>query len=132
MKKRDLEIVVISDIHLGTYGCHAEELNNYLKSINVKKLILLGDIFDLYVFDQKYFKGHQIEFLRIVLGLINKGVDVYYLTGNHDEFLRGFEEFSLQNFHKLDKLVMDINGKKHWFFHGDVFDLSVRGNNYFK
>ena len=127
MRKRELEIVVISDIHLGTYGCHAEELNQYLKSINPKKIILLGDIFDLYLFDQKFFKGPQIEFLRIILGMINAGVDVYYLTGNHDEFLRGFEEFNLQNFHKLDKLVLEIGGKRYWFFHGDIFDLSVRG-----
>ena len=127
MKKRELEVVVISDVHLGTYGCHAKELNTYLKSINPKKVILLGDIFDFYVFDQRYFKGDQIEFLRNILGLINSGVDVYYLTGNHDEFLRGFEEFSLQNFHKLDKLVLEFNEKRYWFFHGDVFDLSVRG-----
>ena len=46
MQKRNLDIVVISDVHLGTFGCHAEELNNYLKSINTKKLILNGDIFD--------------------------------------------------------------------------------------
>ena len=40
MEKRNLEIVVISDIHLGTYGCHAEELNNYLNSIKTKKLFI--------------------------------------------------------------------------------------------
>jgi UDP-2,3-diacylglucosamine pyrophosphatase LpxH len=45
--KRELDIVVLSDIHLGTYGCHAQELLNYLKSIQPRTLILNGDIFDI-------------------------------------------------------------------------------------
>jgi len=127
MKKRDLEIVVISDVHLGTFGCHAEELNSYLKSINVKTIILNGDIFDGYVFEKKFFDKNQLEFIRIILKMIKKGTIVYYLTGNHDDFLRDFDEIKIENFVKDDKLVLTINGKKHWFFHGDIFDISVQG-----
>jgi predicted phosphodiesterase len=50
--KRNLEVVIISDTHLGSYGCHAEELNDYLKSINPKILVLNGDIIDGYVFNE--------------------------------------------------------------------------------
>ena len=50
MAKRDLEIVILSDIHLATYGCHATELVAYLKSINPKILILNGDIIDGWAF----------------------------------------------------------------------------------
>ena len=46
-EKRTLDIVVLSDLHLGTYGCHAKEILNYLQSINPKKLILNGDIVDI-------------------------------------------------------------------------------------
>lgn len=127
MKQRSLDIVVISDVHLGTYGCHAEELNKYLKSINTKILILNGDIFDGYVFEKKYFDKHQLEFIRTILKIIKNDTTVYYLTGNHDDFLRDFDEINLENFIKDDKLVLTIKDKKYWFFHGDIFDISVQG-----
>lgn len=126
-EKREIEISVISDIHLGSYGCHAEELNNYIKSIKPKILILNGDIFDGYVFNKKYFPTSHVEFIRNVLTLIKKGTEVYYITGNHDEFMRNFDEVSMLNLHKLDKLVLTIDDKNYWFFHGDVFDISMQG-----
>ena len=52
MEKRDVEIIIISDVHLGTYGCHAKELVAFLKSINPKLLILNGDIFDGWAFSK--------------------------------------------------------------------------------
>ena len=127
MSKREVEICVISDIHLGSYGCHAEELNNYIKSIKPKILILNGDVFDGYVFNRKYFPKSHFEFIRNVLTLIKKGTEVYYITGNHDEFMRNFDEMSMLNLHKLDKLVLTIDDKNYWFFHGDVFDISMQG-----
>ena len=127
MSKREIEICVISDIHLGSYGCHAEELNNYIKSIKPKILILNGDVFDGYVFNRKYFPKSHFEFIRNVLTLIKKGTEVYYITGNHDEFMRNFDEMSMLNLHKLDKLVLTIDDKNYWFFHGDVFDISMQG-----
>jgi UDP-2,3-diacylglucosamine pyrophosphatase LpxH len=127
MGKREIEICVISDIHLGSYGCHDEELNNYIKSIKPKILILNGDIFDGYVFNRKYFPTSHFEFIRNVLTLIKKGTEVYYITGNHDEFMRNFDEMSMLNLHKLDKLVLTIDEKNYWFFHGDVFDISMQG-----
>ena len=127
MSKKELDICVISDIHLGSYGCHAEELNHYIKSIKPKILILNGDIFDGYVFNRKYFPTSHFEFVRNVLTLIKKGTEVYYITGNHDQFMRNFDEMSMLNLHKLDKLVLNIDNKKYWFFHGDVFDISMQG-----
>ena len=59
-KRREVEIVVLSDIHLGTYGCHAEELLKYLKTIKPKKLILNGDIIDMWQFSKRYWpKSHM-------------------------------------------------------------------------
>lgn len=56
-KKRKLDIVVISDVHLGTYGCRAKELNNYLKSIQPKIVILNGDIIDIWQFKKGIFQS---------------------------------------------------------------------------
>jgi len=127
MERRNVKVVVISDVHLGSYGCHAEELNEYIKSVKPEILILNGDIFDGYVFNRKYFPASHVEFVRNVLTLVKKGVTVYYLTGNHDDFMRNFEEIQMLNLHKLDKLILELDGMTYWFFHGDVFDISMQG-----
>ncbi len=54
MKKRIIEVVVISDIHLGTYGCHAKELLQYLKTIQPQMVVLNGDIIDVWQFKKRY------------------------------------------------------------------------------
>lgn len=125
MKKRIVEIVVISDVHLGTYGCHANELLDYLKTIKPKILILNGDIIDIWQFRKSYFPKSHLKIIKKILDFTSKGTQVYYLTGNHDEMLRKFSDTKMGNFSILDKLVLELDGKKAWFFHGDVFDTSV-------
>ena len=125
MKKRSVELVVISDVHLGTYGCHAKELLEYLNSIKPKTLILNGDIIDIWNFRKSYFPKSHLKVIKKLLSFSTKGTKVYYLTGNHDEMLRKFSDTHMGNFSLLDKIVLELDGKKAWFFHGDVFDSSV-------
>ena len=124
--KRSPEIVVLSDIHLGTYGCHAKELLNSLKSITPKTLILTGDIIDIWYFKKSYFPKEHMEVVRRLLKMAVNGTKVYYLTGNHDDLLRKFGELNLGLIHLRNKLVFSVDGKTHWVFHGDVFDASVQ------
>lgn len=124
--KRKVDIAVISDIHLGTYGCHAKELNHYLKSIQPSTLILNGDIIDMWYFKKSYFPKEHLEVVRRILKMASNGTKVYYLTGNHDDTLRKFGEMTLGLIHLRNKLVFQVDGKKHWVFHGDVFDVSVQ------
>lgn len=126
MDKRNVEIVVISDVHLGTYGCHAKELLKYLKSIRPKTLILNGDIIDIWQFSKRYWPETHMKILRKLMKFVVEGVDVYYLTGNHDELLRKFADMNLGSFHLQNKLVMELDGKKAWFFHGDIFDVTMQ------
>ncbi len=126
MLKRKVEIVVISDIHLGTYGCHAKEVLQYLNSVKPKKLILNGDIFDIWQFRKRYFPKAHLQVIKKIISLAAKGTMVYYLTGNHDEKLRRFSDTKMGNIYILDKLVLELDGKKAWFFHGDVFDASIQ------
>lgn len=126
MKKRPLDILVISDVHLGTYGCHAKELLNYLKSIKPKKIILNGDIVDIWQFNKRYWPDSHMKVVRKLMKFVAEGVPVYYLTGNHDEMLRKFADLHLGHFHLQNKLVLNINGEKAWFFHGDVFDVTMQ------
>lgn len=126
MKKRKVELVVISDVHLGTYGCHAKELLNYLSSIKPKILVLNGDFIDIWQFRKSYFPKEHLKVIRRIVEMASKGTKVYYMTGNHDELLRKFSDMTVGNFAILDKLVLEIDDKKAWIFHGDVFDVSVQ------
>jgi UDP-2,3-diacylglucosamine pyrophosphatase LpxH len=126
MSKREIDIAIISDVHLGTYGCHAKELLKYLKSIKPKMLILNGDIIDIWQFSKSYFPEDHTKVIRRILKFVTDGVPVYYLTGNHDEMLRKFADFNMGGFQLLNKLVLNLDGKKAWVFHGDVFDVTMQ------
>lgn len=124
--KREVEIVVISDVHLGTYGCQAKELLKYLKSIKPKMVILNGDIIDIWQFSKNYWPETHMKVLRKLMKFVMEGIPVHYLTGNHDELLRKFADMQMGTFHLQNKLVLDLDGKKAWFFHGDIFDVTMQ------
>jgi len=126
MKRRSLELAVLSDIHLGTYGCRADEVLQYLRSIKPKKLILNGDIVDGWQFKKKYWPVSHTKVLKEVFNLASKGTKVYYLPGNHDEVFRRFVGYKLGNIKVENKVVLDLDGKLAWFFHGDVFDVTMQ------
>lgn len=126
MKKRKVELVVLSDVHLGTYGSHAKELYTYLSSIKPKIVVLNGDIIDIWQFRKSYFPKTHLKVIQKIVGFASKGTKVYYITGNHDEMLRKFSDMNMGNFTLVDKLVLTLDDKKAWIFHGDVFDASVQ------
>jgi len=128
LKKRNLDVVVISDLHLGTYGCHAKEIVNYLQSISPRLLILNGDIIDGWQFSKRYFPASHLQVIKELLNLLSSGTRVVYVTGNHDEMMRRYSDIQLSNFQLVDKLVVEINGKMTWVFHGDVFDTTTKGS----
>src|SRR6056297_1769213 len=126
MSKRSPEIVVLSDIHLGTVGCHALELLQYLNSIEPKTIILNGDFVDVWNFRKYYWPEAHMMVLRRLLTMMTNGTDIYYLTGNHDEVLRKVSSLQLGPLFIRDKLVLTLNGEKVWIFHGDVFDITMK------
>lgn len=128
MERRNVEVVVISDVHLGTYGCHANELVTYLKSISPEILVLNGDFIDGWQFSKRYFPVSHMQVIKEVFNLLSKGTRVIYITGNHDEMLRRYSDLQMGNLLLTDKMVMEINGKMTWIFHGDVFDATTKGS----
>ena len=127
MQRRPVEIAVISDVHLGTYGCHAKELLCYLQSISPQILILNGDIIDGWQFSKRYFPASHMAVIKEIINFLSEGTRVIYITGNHDEMLRRFSGLTMGNFILADKYLLEINGKSIWAFHGDVFDNTTRG-----
>ncbi len=128
--KRKVKVAVISDVHLGFIGCKAKELNRYLKSIEPEILIINGDFIDIWQFRSYYFPKAHTKVLERIFKFVSDGVKVYYLTGNHDEMLRRYSGLNLGNLELEDKLVLNLDGKQHWFFHGDIFDVSMRGSKW--
>jgi UDP-2,3-diacylglucosamine pyrophosphatase LpxH len=126
MAKREVDIVVLSDIHLGTYGCHAHELLQYLKSIKPKAVILNGDIIDIWQFNKRYWPATHMMVVKHLISYITKNVPVYYIPGNHDEMLRRFKNFQMGSLRITNKLSLKINNEKLWIFHGDVFDVVMQ------
>ncbi|MEL6671532.1 MAG: UDP-2,3-diacylglucosamine diphosphatase [Bacteroidota bacterium] len=127
MSRRKVDVVIISDVHLGTYGCRAQELVVYLKSIQPGVLILNGDIIDIWQFSKRYWPKAHMQVIKEIVKILARETPVYYLTGNHDELLRKFSDFKLGNFYLQDKLILELEGgEKAWIFHGDVFDASMK------
>ena len=125
-QKRRVEVLVISDIHLGTFGCHAKELLCYLKSVKPDQVVLNGDIIDMWQFKKWYWPQSHMKVLQHILKWAIKGVPVTYLTGNHDEMLRQFPDLQFGSLRVQDKLLLELDGNKTWIFHGDVFDASIQ------
>lgn len=125
-QKRPVDLVVISDVHLGTYGCHAEELLRYLKGIDPAHIVLNGDIVDIWQFSKRYWPKTHMKLVKYLLSQIGKGVRVTYITGNHDEMLRKFAGFELGSFKIVNKLKLTLADGDAWLFHGDVFDVTMQ------
>jgi len=100
----------------------------YLKSIKPKILILNGDIIDIWQFNKKYWPQSHMLVIKHITKLLTKGkTKIYYITGNHDEMLRKFVGFNLGSLEIVNKVVLELNNnKKAWFFHGDIFDVSMQ------
>ncbi|WP_462249714.1 UDP-2,3-diacylglucosamine diphosphatase [Ferruginibacter sp.] len=127
IKRRRLDILVLSDVHLGTFGCHAKELLHYLKTVKPKTVILNGDIIDIWQFSKRYWPKAHMKVIKYLMHWMSKGVKIYYITGNHDEMLRKFAGFKMGTLRIVNKVILDLeDGKKAWFFHGDVFDVTMQ------
>lgn len=126
-KKRKVELVIISDVHLGTYGCQAGELLHYLKTIDPNKLVLNGDIIDIWQFSKHYWPNSHMKVIKQLTSMLSNGTQITYIPGNHDEMLRKFAGFKLGKFKIANKLVLKLaDGSKAWIFHGDVFDVTMK------
>ncbi len=125
-KKRKVDVLVLSDVHLGTYGCRAKELVKYLNSIKPGTVVLNGDIIDMWQFNKRYWPKSHMQVIHKLTKWMSKGVKIYYITGNHDELLRKFTGFKMGSLSITNKLLLVLEGKIVWIFHGDVFDVTMQ------
>jgi UDP-2,3-diacylglucosamine pyrophosphatase LpxH len=123
--------IAISDVHLGTRDCKADQLNNFLKNNSCNTLYLIGDIIDAWRIQQNKWRWKQshTNVVRRILGHAKRGTRVVYIAGNHDEFLRpmipygiGFGMVEIVN--QVEHIGVD--GKHYLVTHGDLFDGITR------
>ena len=118
--------IFISDLHLGTPGCSASELCDFLKNNDCERLYLVGDIIDGWQLSKKmYWPQEHSDVIRRILTKAKRGTKVYWIVGNHDEMLRNWFDFRLQfgRIRVLNEYVHHaVNGKKYLVTHGDLFD----------
>jgi len=123
--------IFISDVHLGTRDCKAKQLDSFLKNHSCETLYLVGDILDAWRIQQNKWRWKQTHtnVVRRILGYAKKGINVIYITGNHDEFLRPLIPFGInfgmvQIVNRIEHI--GVNGKKYLVVHGDMFDGITR------
>lgn len=113
----------LSDVHLGSKGCKAEKVMEVLKSYDPKHLFLVGDFIDGWLLQSRpYWPQSHVNVLQKVLKMSKKGTKVIYITGNHDDFLRNYDDLSFGNIKVVDEYIF----KKYYIVHGDFFDGVVK------
>ncbi len=117
--------IFISDLHLGTKYAQAEKLLEFIKENEAENFYLVGDIIDGWAIKQKFrWKQSHSDVIQKLLRAARKGTNIYYVTGNHDEFLRSFLPLLLgDNLNVVNDIdYHGIDGKKYFVTHGDIFD----------
>lgn len=122
---RPVELVVLSDVHLGTPPCRADALLAYLRSIAPREVVLNGDIFDLRELRRGYWRRSHTAVAQLLLEWAHNGVRTSYITGNHDEALRFVSSFAAGHVALVDTLERTLGGKRTWFVHGDVVERGL-------
>ncbi|WP_424136129.1 UDP-2,3-diacylglucosamine diphosphatase [Roseomonas chloroacetimidivorans] len=120
--------VFLSDVHLGTRGCRADFLADFLRDLECERLYLVGDIVDGWRLRKSwYWDPHHDEVIRLVLRMARHGTEVTYIPGNHDEMFRdwlGLEIAGVKLAGEAEHVTAD--GRRLLVMHGDAFDSVVR------
>jgi len=116
--------IFISDIHLGTPGCQAKALLEFLKEYPSEQIYLVGDIIDGWQLRRGWYwpQSHN-DVIQKLLRRVRKGCKVIFVPGNHDEFARQFLGHSFGGIEVVEEAIHEtLDGRKFWVVHGDYFD----------
>lgn len=122
---------MLSDIHLGSRFSKVAEVSNFLASVDCEKLIFNGDTIDgwqLQKNDNAFWGSEHSRFFRIIMKMVERhATDVYFLRGNHDDFLDKIIPMAMGRLNILKDMILESGGLKYFVTHGDVFD-SITSN----
>ena len=120
--------IFLSDIHLGTRGCQAERLLEFLRCYESEYLFLIGDIVDFWAMSRSIvWTAQQNTVVQKILRRARHGQYVFLIPGNHDEALREYSGVSFGDIRVVNEHVhMAADGKRYLLIHGDEFDQVTR------
>lgn len=127
---RDLDVVrvrtlFLSDLHLGTKGCQADALLEFLRRYDAETIYLVGDIIDGWRLKAGWYwpQSHN-DVVQKLMRKVRKGTSLVYVPGNHDEFLRDYIGINLGGIEVAEHAIHETaDGKRYLVIHGDQFDL---------
>jgi UDP-2,3-diacylglucosamine pyrophosphatase LpxH len=125
---RRYRTIWLSDIHLGTRGCKAEYLIDFLRHNDATTIYLVGDIVDGWRLRKSwYWPQTHNDVVQKLLRMVRKGSRVIYVPGNHDEWLRPYALLHFGGVEVLDEAVhITADGRRLLVIHGDIFDTVVK------
>ena len=128
LSARRYRTIFISDVHLGTRGCQAGLLLDFLREVDADTIYLVGDIVDAWRLKQGwYWPQDHNDVVQKLLRKVRKQVRVVYVPGNHDEFLKGFLGVHFGGVEVVERAIhVGVDGKRYLVVHGDAFDMVVR------
>lgn len=122
-----IDALFISDVHLGSRGANAEALLSVLKQYRPTTLYIVGDFIDGWMLKKRHhWPQAHTNVIRKILSYSKRGTMVYYITGNHDDFLRDYEDLDFGNIKVVDELIVGDT----WIVHGDLYDTVVKYNKW--
>jgi len=126
--KRRYRAVFLSDLHLGTRGCRADFLLDFLQRTECDRLYLVGDIIDGWRLRKSwYWTAEFDQVVRSFLKMAGRGVEVVYIPGNHDEMFRAWLGLEVQGIKLVREAVHEAaDGRRYLVIHGDEFDGVIR------
>lgn len=121
---RTYRSIWVSDIHMGSRGCKAEFLLDFLRHNQAENLYLVGDIIDGWALRKRwYWDTFHDQILHLLFDRVQRGAKITYVSGNHDEFLRPFLHHQVSAIHFEDEVIhTTMDGKRFLILHGDQFD----------
>ena len=124
---RRFRALFISDVHLGTRGCQADRLLDFLRHHDAETVYLVGDIVDGWALRSSWYwpQAHN-DVVQKLLRQARKGARLIYIPGNHDEFLRGYYGTHFGGIEVVENTIHEgLDGRRYLVVHGDIFDLVV-------
>jgi UDP-2,3-diacylglucosamine pyrophosphatase LpxH len=125
---KQVRTLFLSDLHLGTRGCQAERLLDFLRHYEAETVYLVGDIVDGWQLKSGwYWPQLHNDVVQKLLRQARKGARLLYLPGNHDEFLRDYYGTHFGGIEVIDDAIhVGADGKRYLVIHGDLFDVVIR------
>jgi UDP-2,3-diacylglucosamine pyrophosphatase LpxH len=125
---RRFRTIFISDVHLGTRGCQADRLLDFMRHIDADTIYLVGDIVDGWALKSIWYwpQAHN-NVVQKLLRKARKGARIVYIPGNHDEFLRDYYGTHFGGVEVAESAIhIAADGRRYLVTHGDLFDIVIR------